>query len=314
ATGTHSQDGALTQAFTNGTFSALGVRAMLTLPSQLVGPAASPSTAGFGVGPGAPIRRWFGRRVDVGGLVLRTTGLTGPASLRSLAASVRLLGPGGAVLPTPARIRLTAGGVSLGLPQPVPAFGISLGGAGTPALAIAEPVVRAGDGTSFATDGPLASPVGAGGWVEVEGVGGFSAFVDRTAAAPFTLASPGSSWKVISSDEWTGAVSVRVTTPQPTSLVRSMAAVPGWEATVVHDGRSSAVAVRRHGLVQQVDVPAGVSTVTFAYVAPGWSGGQLAALAGTLVMLVLLAVDLAARRRTRPPEISGDAAPYRGPG
>jgi hypothetical protein len=309
ATGTHVQDGAAPQGFTSGTFSALGVTALLTLPSQLVGPVSSTSHPALEVGPRASVRRWFGEQVDVSGLVLDLAGSASPSSVRSLAGSVRLIGPGG-LIATQGRTRLAADEVSIRFAPPVPAFGISLGGSQvTGAVAITEPQVRASSGTSFATDGPLAAPVGAAGWVEVDGVGGFSAFVNHAAAAPFTVASPGASWKVVSSDPWTGAVSVEVTTSQAASLVRSMAAVAGWQATIAHDGRSSVADVRRHGLVQQVTVPAGESTVTFVYVAPGWGDGQLVALGGTLVLLGLAVADVVALRRRKRAGAKATGAP-----
>ena len=326
ATGTHTQDGALPAALGNGTFSDLGVSAMLTLPSQLVVTGTGSSANRLQVGPETPVRRWFGQQVDVSELELSGGPFPGPApapaSLQALAATVHLLGSGGTVEPARAQIHLVVGAVSISFATPVPAFGMTIGGLGATPLTIAEPVVRAGDRATFVTAGPLAAALGAVGWAEVGSVGGFSAFVNRRAAAPFTLSSPGSSWTVVSSDEWTGAVSVRVTTTEPATLVRSTAAVPGWQATVAHDGRLSTSGVGRHGLVQQVVVPAGASTVTFFYVAPGWSAGQLAALGGVVVIAALVVADVVVLRRRRRlakagagagDGLSADGAPSPGP-
>jgi hypothetical protein len=296
ATGTHAQDGADAAAISNGTFSTLGVTALLTLPSQLVSVASSAARVPVVLHGGVATRRWFGQQIDVSTLVVTLAGPATPGAVRALDAGVRLLGPAGTVLTSTAAAYAETGKVTFEFSPPVPALGVSLGGGAEPPV-VTEPIVTTGNGASFVTGGPLAAALGAGGWVEVEGVGGFSAFVNHAAARPFTVTSAGASWSVLSSDPWTGAVSVRVSTPRPASLLRSTAAVPGWRAVVAHGGRAAAVEVRRHGLVQAVAVPAGVSTVTFFYVAPGWDAAQLMALGGALVLAGLVLADLVAGRR-----------------
>jgi hypothetical protein len=143
--------------------------------------------------------------------------------------------------------------------------------------------------------------------VEVEGVGGFSTLVNHAAAAPYRLSTAGGSLEVLASDPWTGSATVRVTSPAATSLVRSVADLPGWRATVLRAGRRTTVPVERYGLVLRIDLPAGTSVVTFDYVAPGWWSGQLAALGGALACAGLVLVPVARRRGRR--RLSAPGAP-----
>jgi hypothetical protein len=95
--------------------------------------------------------------------------------------------------------------------------------------------------------------------------------------------------------------SVQVTTSQPAWLVRSVADVPGWRATVSSAGHVSDIGVESDGLVQRVRVPAGTSTVTFFYVAPGWHEGQIVAFGGALGFVGLIVAGLVSGRRRRRP-------------
>lgn len=85
--------------------------------------------------------------------------------------------------------------------------------------------------------------------------------------------------------------------------MRSVADIPGWSATDSHDGRTTAVALRRDGLVQSFAVPAGTSLVTFRYNPPGLHTGIVTSAAGLGALLVLGLAALAIwarRRRSRP--------------
>jgi hypothetical protein len=143
------------------------------------------------------------------------------------------------------------------------------------------------------------------GWVAVGRVGGFLGFRSHVSALPFG----GSPVQVLSSSPWTGAATVLVSAAGPTTLVRSMAAIPGWQATErpagSHSGTARLVPVRPDGLVQSVRAPAGRTVVTFSYVPPGWHEAQWAALAGALGCLLLAGLGavpvagLASRSRRR---------------
>lgn len=315
ATGTHNQDAVTAAALADGTMASLGVRAIFTLPSQLVTTGTAPVSA-VKAGPGARIVRWFGQLVPVTAVTLALAdsssgaGAGGVTPIGQVASTCRLLAYGGRPVTTASSV-LVAGGaaeVTLHYPSPVTAAGLACGGSALAAgLAIAEPVVQPAHGPAFRTSGPLAAALGAGGWVEVEGVGGFSTLVNHAAAAPYRLSTAGGSLEVLASDPWTGSATVRVTSPAATSLVRSVADLPGWRATVLRAGRRTTVPVERYGLVLRIDLPAGTSVVTFDYVAPGWRSGQLAALGGALACAGLVLVPVARRRGRR--RLSAPGAP-----
>jgi hypothetical protein len=131
-------------------------------------------------------------------------------------------------------------------------------------------------------------------------VDGFSTFVNPKAAPPYSVAAAGATVRLLSSDPWTGEASVQVTTPQASWLVRSVADIPGWRATVTRAGQVSNAPVESDGLVQRVALPAGTSRVTFFYVAPGWKKGQILALGGALAFAALMIACILSGRRRRP--------------
>lgn len=295
ATGTHTQDGASLAAIADGTFSALGVRALLVLPSELVTAGASLPAAV--IRSGATVLRWFGTTVAVAAVTLRAAGSASPAALRALGGTLSLLGDGGRPITTAGSELASDGELTVTFPAPVLAAGLELrAGPGASGLELSEPLVRPARGTPFSTGTPLSVAVAAGGWVQTGELAGFGVLTN-VAAPPFEVTAKGASVTVVASDLWTGSASVAVSTPRAAELVRSVAALPGWRATLEHGGRLSEVPVRRHGLVQSLDVPAGDSTVTFFYVAPGWAPAQLVALAGALACAALLLAPAAARRR-----------------
>ncbi|MGA8682447.1 MAG: hypothetical protein WB592_18360, partial [Acidimicrobiales bacterium] len=62
-------------------------------------------------------------------------------------------------------------------------------------------------------------------------------------------------------------------------------------------------------LVQSVALPAGTSTVTFFYVAPGWTAAQALALAGGLASAALLLAPAVGRPRRRRISAAGARSP-----
>jgi hypothetical protein len=91
-----------------------------------------------------------------------------------------------------------------------------------------------------------------------------------------------------------------VTCDRPSRIVRREFFDPGWSATV--DGRS--VSVRTHGrLYQAVDVPAGTSTIVFAYAPEHWSLAVAAFVVGLLWLgLAPVFVRARAARAERVPD------------
>ncbi len=318
ATGTHTQDGVAPAALANGTFSRLAVRAVFTVPDELVAGRAASSTD-IHLDSGARVVRWFGAPVAVRSITLQIAGVASTATIAQLSSSLRLLANGGRIetieTATSSRIRgqpATTTAVTITCSTPEPSFGLELGGSALRrAVSISEPTVQPTRGSSFSTSGPLATALGDGSWTEVKGRAGFSVLRDRAAAPLLRVIAKRATVRLVSSDPWTGRAVVLVRTPTPTTVVRSVADIPGWHARLSHDGHDSRLAVRRDGLIQSVTVPAGVSRVTFFYVPPGWAAGQLTALAGALACTGLLlapAAERARRKHGRPRRARADSS------
>jgi uncharacterized membrane protein YfhO len=90
----------------------------------------------------------------------------------------------------------------------------------------------------------------------------------------------------------TGADVASVTCTSAGTILRTELAMPGWSARV--NGHSSTI-VTVNGVYQQVNVPAGTSTVTYSFVPPHEDDSLLAGLLAGLVLVGSLAVG----RRTR---------------
>ena len=96
-------------------------------------------------------------------------------------------------------------------------------------------------------------------------------------------------------------------------VIRSVAATAGWSATW-HPRRGAAapLAVRRDGLVQAVDVPAGRGMVIWSYRPPGFRAGFALSLgAAAFIFLLLLASGLCLVRSGRTRESAWDPGPPR---
>ena len=90
-----------------------------------------------------------------------------------------------------------------------------------------------------------------------------------------------------------------MSSPNGVIVVRSMAAIPGWDATWQPSSGGQAVdlPVRALGVVQGVEVPPGSGTLTWSYRPDGaWVGPWLSA-AGLVTVLGLSATWALRRRR-----------------
>jgi len=300
ATGTHVQNALTASAITEGTLSTLDVTTIFAFASQVITRPADYAAAPFELTADSRLVRWFGADITVSSVTLDSPSAPA-AALRRLGASVTLLGADGALTPARFAISPSPGEVTVHYATPVKAMGLRLGGpAVTVSVAIDEPTVLPYSKKPFVTAGPLASALGSAGWVELNDVGGLSTFVNPNAGSPYSTTAPGAVVALLSSNVWTGGASVQVTTQRSTWLVRSVADVPGWRATLTQGGRVSNVPVEKDGLIQRVAVPPGTSTVTFFYVAPGWREGQILALGGALGFAALMVAVVVGGRRRRP--------------
>ena len=95
------------------------------------------------------------------------------------------------------------------------------------------------------------------------------------------------------------AESVRVRARTPVLLVRDVAWDGGWQASVSSNGGpAETVPVVKHGLVQQVALPAGTDVVTFSYQPRHWLVARVLS-EGAALLLLLLLVECVLRRSTR---------------
>ncbi len=303
ATGTHGQDAVTPSALSSGVFDSLDVRALLVLASSFENPVA-PGHPGFvALSRSTPTTRYFGREVDVASIEISSAPTVSAGALGSAARGLRLLGARSA--DPAARIVLGKNRATVYFRPGAPSAGLVLARrqAGPPQLAVTvTPVGRA----AFSPTGPLAAVVTPPHWRLAGSIGPYLWLVDTRAFGPFATLSPtghgsvAAHVRIVSSSPWTPTETVEVATTRAVLLVRSVAALPGWRATISTRGRVRPAVLRRFGLVQAVELPAGTSIVTFRYDPPGFALGAGLTAAGSALVAALVAVDLLRSRHRRP--------------
>ncbi|HLI14502.1 MAG TPA: hypothetical protein VKV23_00410 [Acidimicrobiales bacterium] len=292
ATGTHGQDVVSPAALAGRVADELDVRALLALPGSFEVPAGEGRP--IPLAPSAATVRYFGRREDVVGVRLAWPRASrGTADgLAALARRTRLL---------TARGRLLA---PLGPGTPGPGAAVSERFGGEAAVGLVLPpdrgrvrVVVETPRRAFSPSGALAAAVAPPHWRPGPPIGPYATFLDTRAIGHLAAVALGRSrptaelsWHDLGARE-----TVEARAAAAFLLVRSVADLPGWHAEV--DGRP--VRIRRFGLVQAVRLPAGRSSVTFLYTAPGSELGAALAGAGWAALVALAAGDWLATRRRR---------------
>jgi hypothetical protein len=191
------------------------------------------------------------------------------------------------------------------------AVGIVVANGGACALTVDSATVDTQRSGRLLLAGPLQGAVTPPKWQFVETLGSFVVFHNTAARGRFWVApgdggpAPAATLRV-TDDPLTGDQAVLVATSRPSLVVRSVAAEPGWYATVrtVANGVSREVPVPANGaLVQAVPVQAGTSTVTWSYRPSSVTVGAATSLAGLAALgtlgLVWSIRGLARRARTR---------------
>lgn len=174
---------------------------------------------------------------------------------------------------------------SFGHPQAAVALVARAGPAST---GLGSPTVTAEDGTSYVADGELEAAVVPPRWAYTAQDGAFAVFTDRDAGPALAIRGPaGASVRATGGPAFAPSAA-EVSSPHGTEVIRSVAAIPGWRATWQPEtGPDRRLAVRRVGLIQGVDVPAGRGTLTWTYDPPGWTAGWMASAGGLVVLAVL---------------------------
>ena len=164
------------------------------------------------------------------------------------------------------------------------------------------------DGRVFVADGQLQDALIPPRWGYAGRDGSLAVFVDHFASGLFRLqAIPGRPAQGASvrrvAGSATAPAAAAVFSPHGVRVIRSVAAIAGWSATWhPRRGPAAALAVRRDGLVQAVDVPSGPGVVTWRYRPPGFRMGFALSLGATALILLALIGGLLVSRSRRPRE------------
>jgi uncharacterized membrane protein YfhO len=111
----------------------------------------------------------------------------------------------------------------------------------------------------------------------------------------------------------TKSETVRVDSPEPATIVRSVAWDQGWKGSVSVNGATARnVPVESYDLVQRVQIPAGHDVVTFRYRPPHLVVASVLSLGAVGLLLALLVGWLVVRgRRRRDPAVTSPEARLR---
>jgi hypothetical protein len=311
ATGSHQPTGdgqnvLAPRAIGTGVLDQLDTSILLTAPAYLIAAAA---------GPGLPARLpetgyrdiaadhraawYFGTTLDVSELRVPD-----PNARQDAAAGTQIgiMTPGGRTRWFPVTAT-TESLLVVSPPQPVRSVAVIARAGGEP-VRLGPPSVIDADGSSFTADGQLQNVLRPPRWAYAGRDGSFAIFVDKFARGPLSLQGlPGRSTSGASILRMTGPpvspTKAIVRSPQGVRVIRSVAAIPGWTATWHPRGASATtLPVRRAGLIQAVDVPAGQGVITWSYWPPWFSPG-LALSLGAVALILLLATGNRLLRRAR---------------
>jgi hypothetical protein len=314
ATGSHRASGdgqnvLSPQAIGNGTLDQLNTSVLLTLPSYLLtassksGTAESPQGTGWRNIAAAHQSTWYlGASVKVA-----TVKLPDSAARKDAAAGARigLVTPAGSTRWYDARA-VGDSLLTIRLRHPVDSVAVIVK-AGRVSSRLGPPAMTSSvrNGSVFVADGQLQDALIPPRWHFAGLDGAFAIFTDHYAAGALSLRplagrsdSAASVRQVAGSAAEPTAAAVR--SPHGVSVVRSVAAIPGWTATWhPRHGPAMDLTVRQTGLVQIVDVPPGSGIVTWSYVTPGFTGGLALSAAAILALVALLTFQWVLRRRSR---------------
>jgi hypothetical protein len=321
ATGTHGQNRAASTALASDVFDTLDVRALLVLPWAFQRGVAPGRPGLVALSSSAATTRYFGGEVDVVSVAISPVSGDRVRLLGREARAIRLVGTRTEY--APARVVVGTNGATAYFPKGLRSFGVVLAASRGGPAELSVSVSPVG-GSAFSPTGPLAAYVTPPHWKVAGTIGAYLWLSDTRAFGPLTAFSPSGARRVearirvLASSPWTPTETVEVDTPQRVLLIRGVADLPGWQVTVVTAGRAEPATLRRLGVVQAVELPAGRSVVTFTYDPPGLTLGSALAAAGCALSLALLALDLliVRRRRDRPAarRVAGAAAERPAPG
>jgi hypothetical protein len=195
---------------------------------------------------------------------------------------------------------MTPSTLTVGVPEPVASVAVVAQAPGA-AASLGPPSAVAADGSVSVADGQLADALVPPHWAFAGLDGPFAIFANRLAQPALRVeALPGSSvtgaWIKSSGGAPAEPASATVFSPHGTRVVRAVAAISGWSATWhPRHGPAIALTLWQDGLVQAVDVPAGLGEVTWSYTPPGFPLGLALSLAAAALVCVFFVLALRAR-------------------
>jgi hypothetical protein len=324
ATGSHAAEGRgynelSPSAVEDGLLDQMDATTLVTSPSYLVRPSdaaaaadASPSAPADGQGPGTRVvaagadARWdFGETLAVSTISLPWVP-SGDLAVATAPWRVALVEPGGRLAWQQVTFAARpSGGFVIRLAQPAPGVGVVIRPTGASGTA-GPPVIETVPGSYFVVNGALEDAL-LSHWSFDGDEGPLAYFTNRHAVAPLSLrALKGVALSTATVRARSGPAleptSAAVDTPAGAEVIRAVTMIPGWTATWTPStgGDTVPLAVRRTGLVQAVDVPAGRGIVTWQYDAPGLEPGLIMTLLGVGLVLGLVGGALFIRRLPPP--------------
>ena len=324
ATGSHQatgggQDTLAPRAVADGTLDQLDTSVLLTPAEYLVtsaaggGPAAGPAGAGRrDLAAGQRVTWYLGRTLEVAKVEVPDAG-----ARRDAAAGVQLglTAPDGSTQWFRARA-MTSSALGFTLPGPVASVAViaaapgAQAGAGSAPSSLGPPSVSEAGGEVVVADGQLADALAPPHWTFAGFDGSFAVFANRLARPALSIQALGiqalgiqargiqalagrsaaGAWVTGAGGAPAGPAAATVFSRSGARVVRSVGDIPGWSATwQPRHGPAAALAVQRDGLVQAVDVPAGLGVITWSYTPPLFPAGLALSLGATAVLLVVLA-------------------------
>jgi hypothetical protein len=312
ATGSHGtsgdgQDTLAPGAIADGVLDQLDTSVLLTLPGYLTtkvgggGPAPGPPGTGQRDISADQRATWYlGTPLDVSKVVVPDANARQDAAAGT---EIGLVAPGGSTRWFRARA-LTAS-LTVTLPRPVWSIAV-LGQAHGAPCPLGPPSIVVAGGGAFVADGQLQGALVPSHWKFAGFDGSFAVFANPSAQGPLRIqALPGratsGAWVSVASGAAADVTKATVFSSRGVRVVRSVAAIPGWTATwQPRHGPATTLTVHRDGLVQAVDLPPGLGTVTWTYSPPWFPAGLILSLAATVIILLFfLAANWARRPATR---------------
>ena len=301
STGTHPQAAIDPCRLADGTFAQLRLATLAVSYAQLshnviVSVPAAPNCRQ--APPTTTAYRYFGQMLNV--QVLTIHGRGGRRVAAGMV-TVTLLGANGR---SDGDVQREVGAANMIFPMPErtnDAAGFKLSASTDISIGNAEVTQMSPVSVTYEVDSPLQEALDSSHWRLAQTIGTYSVFKAVTVRPTMWLTDPSLGTLTHVKNAAYGDTWVDVNATSATTLVRSMAYLPGWRAVArnVTTGASVALKVTSDGLIQQVAVPKGEWTIHFHYHAPYIELGLTASTVGVVLIIGVGAYLVLEDRRRR---------------